>query len=140
MAKQTAPHAGQASAAADASGLLRLEGIHKSFGKLHVLRGIDVEMHRGAVICIIGPSGSGKSTLLRCINLLEPPDEGRIFLEGKEITRSSKTDVNFVRRRVGMVFQQFNLFSHKRAIENVSLAQEPVLGRSRDEAGATTKA
>ena len=66
--------------------MLRLEGVHKSFGDLHVLRGIDLEVDRGGVVCVIGPSGSGKSTLLRCINLLEPPDAGRIFLEGKEIT------------------------------------------------------
>jgi polar amino acid transport system ATP-binding protein len=77
---------------------------------------------------------------LRCINLLEPPDEGRIFLEGKEITGSERGEVNFVRRRVGMVFQQFNLFPHKRAIENVSLAQETVLGRSKDQARANSKA
>jgi ABC-type polar amino acid transport system ATPase subunit len=128
-------------ATATASGpMLRLEGIHKSFGTLHVLRGIDLSVDRGEVVCVIGPSGSGKSTLLRCINLLEPPDEGRIFLEGQEITGSRKTEVNFVRRRVGMVFQQFNLFPHKRAIENVSLAQETVLGRSREEARAKSKA
>ncbi len=66
--------------------MLRLEGVHKRFGELHVLRGIDLEVQRGGVVCVIGPSGSGKSTLLRCINLLEPPDEGRILLEGKEIT------------------------------------------------------
>jgi polar amino acid transport system ATP-binding protein len=120
--------------------MLKLEGIHKSFGKLHVLRGVDLSVERGGVVCVIGPSGSGKSTLLRCINLLEPPDEGRIFLEGKEITGSGKADVDFVRRRVGMVFQQFNLFPHKRAIENVSLAQETVLGRSSEEARVKSKA
>jgi ABC-type polar amino acid transport system ATPase subunit len=120
--------------------MLRLEGVHKSFGKLHVLRGVDLSVERGGVVCVIGPSGSGKSTLLRCINLLEPPDEGRIFLEGKEITGTGKADVDFVRRRVGMVFQQFNLFPHKRAIENVSLAQETVLGRSGDEARVKSKA
>jgi polar amino acid transport system ATP-binding protein len=120
--------------------MLKLEGIHKSFGKLHVLRGVDLSVERGGVVCVIGPSGSGKSTLLRCINLLEPPDEGRIFLEGKEITGTGKADVDFVRRRVGMVFQQFNLFPHKRAIENVSLAQETVLGRSEEEARVKSKA
>src|SRR5919106_3353346 len=98
--------------------MLALEGVHKRFGGLHVLRGIDLEVPRGGVVCVIGPSGSGKSTLLRCINLLEPPDEGRIMLEGKEIT-GGEGDINFVRRRVGMVFQQFNLFPHKSAIENV---------------------
>jgi polar amino acid transport system ATP-binding protein len=120
--------------------MLKLEGIHKSFGKLHVLRGVDLSVERGGVVCVIGPSGSGKSTLLRCINLLEPPDEGRIFLEGKEITGTRKAEVDFVRRRVGMVFQQFNLFPHKRAIENVSLAQETVLGRSEEEARVKSKA
>jgi polar amino acid transport system ATP-binding protein len=120
--------------------MLRLEGIHKSFGKLHVLRGVDLSVERGGVVCVIGPSGSGKSTLLRCINLLEPPDEGRIFLEGKEITGRGSTEVNYVRRRVGMVFQQFNLFPHKSAIENVSLAQETVLERPKEEARAKSRA
>ena len=84
---------------------------------------------------MLGPSGSGKSTLLRCINLLEPPDEGRIVLEGKEITGQARRDeLDYVRRRVGMVFQQFNLFPHKSALENVSLAQEKVLDRPRVEA------
>jgi polar amino acid transport system ATP-binding protein len=120
--------------------MLRLEGVHKRFGALHVLRGVDLSVDRGGVVCVIGPSGGGKSTLLRCINLLEPPDEGRIFLEGKEITGARKDEVNFVRRRVGMVFQQFNLFPHRRAIDNVSLAQETVLGRSADEARVKSKA
>jgi polar amino acid transport system ATP-binding protein len=130
----------EANAVPLAGPVLRLDGLHKSFGKLHVLRGVDLSVERGGVVCVIGPSGSGKSTLLRCINLLEPPDEGRIFLEGKEITGAARAEVNFVRRRVGMVFQQFNLFPHKRAIENVSLAQETVLGRSREEARAKSKA
>jgi polar amino acid transport system ATP-binding protein len=120
--------------------MLRLEGVHKSFGKLHVLRGVDLSVERGGVVCVIGPSGSGKSTLLRCINLLEPPDEGRILLEGKEITGSGKAETDFVRRRVGMVFQQFNLFPHKTAIQNVSLAQETVLGRPAEESRAKSKA
>jgi polar amino acid transport system ATP-binding protein len=113
--------------------MLALEGVHKRFGDLHVLRGIDMEVGRGQVVCVIGPSGSGKSTLLRCVNLLEPPDAGRIMLEGKAITGGGG-DVDFVRRRVGMVFQQFNLFPHKSALENVSLAQEKVLGRPSAEA------
>jgi polar amino acid transport system ATP-binding protein len=120
--------------------MLVLDGIHKSFGKLHVLRGIDLAVERGGVVCVIGPSGSGKSTLLRCINLLEPPDEGRILLEGKEITGAGRGNVDFVRRRIGMVFQQFNLFPHKKAIENVSLAQRTVLGRPPAEARAKSKA
>jgi polar amino acid transport system ATP-binding protein len=124
-----------ASHATDAGApMLRVEDIHKSFGKLHVLRGVNLNVERGGVVCVIGPSGAGKSTLLRCINLLEPPDEGRIFLEGHEITGSGRTETDFVRRRVGIVFQQFNLFPHKKAIENVMIAQKTVLGRSAGEA------
>src|SRR5581483_6819289 len=120
--------------------MLRLDGVCKRFGKLEVLRGIDIEMSKGEVVCVIGPSGSGKSTLLRCINLLEPPNSGRIFLEGKEITgKGAKEGVDYVRRRVGMVFQSFNLFQHKCAVENVSLAQETVLGRPSKEARAKSE-
>jgi polar amino acid transport system ATP-binding protein len=118
--------------------ILRLEGVRKRFGKLEVLRGVDLEVGRGEVVCVIGPSGSGKSTLLRCINLLEPPDAGRILLEGREITagraHEDEGGIDYVRRRVGIVFQQFNLFPHKSALDNVCLAQEKVLGRSRGEA------
>jgi polar amino acid transport system ATP-binding protein len=120
--------------------MLRLEGVHKHFGDLHVLRGIDMDVGRGSVVCVIGPSGSGKSTLLRCINLLEPPEEGRIFLEGKEITGAGRADIDFVRRRVGIVFQQFNLFPHMTARRNVSIAQHTVLERSREEADAKSRA
>ncbi len=126
--------------AAGADGaMLRLEGVCKRFGKLEVLRGIDLEVDRGGVVCVLGPSGSGKSTLLRCINLLEPPDSGRILLEGKPIiggTKEERGDINYVRRRVGLVFQQFNLFPHRSAIDNVCMAQEKVLERDRDEARA----
>jgi polar amino acid transport system ATP-binding protein len=118
----------------DGGPVLRLEAVHKRFGDLHVLRGVDLQVERGGVVCVIGPSGSGKSTLLRCINLLEPPDDGRIYLEGAEITAQRRADIDFVRRRVGMVFQQFNLFPHMTAIENVSLAQLKVLGRPAAEA------
>jgi polar amino acid transport system ATP-binding protein len=116
--------------------ILELHGVHKRFGDLHVLRGVDLTVTKGTVVCVLGPSGSGKSTLLRCINLLEPPDEGKIVLEGEEITRGDGHGdrIDFVRRRVGMVFQQFNLFPHKSALDNVCLAQEKVLGRSREEA------
>jgi polar amino acid transport system ATP-binding protein len=119
--------------------MLSLRDVHKSFGDLHVLRGIDLEVGRGDVVCVIGPSGSGKSTLLRCINLLEPPDSGNIYLEGKEITGAGRADTDFVRRRVGMVFQQFNLFPHMTAIDNVTIAQQRVLGRSREEARAKAR-
>jgi polar amino acid transport system ATP-binding protein len=114
--------------------MLRLEGVHKSFGDLRVLRGVNLQVERGGVVCVIGPSGSGKSTLLRCINLLEPPDIGRIYLEGVEITGGDRRGVDFVRRRVGMVFQQFNLFPHMTALQNVALAQRTVLDRPEREA------
>jgi polar amino acid transport system ATP-binding protein len=115
--------------------MLQLEGVEKRFGALEVLRGINLGVARGEVVCVLGPSGSGKSTLLRCVNLLEPPNAGRILLEGKEITGEDAAEgVDYVRRRVGMVFQQFNLFPHLSAIENVSLAQRTVLGRNEKEA------
>jgi polar amino acid transport system ATP-binding protein len=120
--------------------MLVLEDVHKSFGSLHVLRGVSLTVGRGQVVCVIGPSGSGKSTLLRCINLLEPPERGRIVLEGNDITLAHKAELNFVRRRVGMVFQQFNLFPHKTALENVTIAQRTVLGRSDAEANAKGRA
>jgi ABC-type polar amino acid transport system ATPase subunit len=119
--------------------MLKLEGVRKSFGALEVLRGIDLDVPQGSVVCVIGPSGSGKSTLLRCINLLEPPDSGRILLEGEEITGRGGSGIDFVRRRVGLVFQQFNLFPHKSAIENVTIAQEKVLDRSKEEARTKAK-
>jgi ABC-type polar amino acid transport system ATPase subunit len=121
--------------------MLQLESVHKRFGDLHVLRGVSLDVGPGQVVCVLGPSGSGKSTLLRCINLLEPPDQGRILLEGHQITGKDATeDVDFVRRRVGMVFQQFNLFPHKSAIENIQLAQEKVLDRPPDVAEGKAQA
>ena len=128
-------------AAADGGQMLQVEEIHKWFGQLQVLRGVSLEVGRGHVVCVIGPSGSGKSTLLRCINLLEPLDEGRILLEGREITgKTTADDRNYVRRRVGMVFQQYNLFPHKTALENVSLGPEKVLERSGAEARGKAEA
>jgi polar amino acid transport system ATP-binding protein len=121
--------------------MLCLQNVCKRFGKLEVLRGLDLEVQRGEVVCVLGPSGSGKSTLLRCINLLEPPESGRILLEGHEITGADATDgADFVRQRVGMVFQQFNLFPHKCALDNVCLAQEKVLDRSSAEATEKARA
>ena len=117
----------------EAGPTLRLEGVTKSFGDLRVLDGIDVDVDRGQVVCVIGPSGSGKSTLLRCINLLSPPEEGQIMLEGKEITGRGGEGLDFVRRRVGMVFQSFNLFPHKNALQNVTLAPKTLLDYSDDQ-------
>ena len=114
---------------------LRVEGLHKSFGALEVLRGIDLEVAAHEVVCLIGSSGSGKSTLLRCINLLEPIDAGRIVVEGDEITAKG-VDVNRIRRRIGIVFQAYNLFPHMSVLANVSLAPRKVLGLSRDDAEA----
>ena len=105
---------------------------------LEVLSGIDLEVPAGEVVCVIGPSGSGKSTLLRCVNLLEPPEDGEIFLEGHDIckgpgsgTGEQSWELDFVRQRVGMVFQQFNLFPHLTALDNVTLAPSKVLGMPR---------
>jgi polar amino acid transport system ATP-binding protein len=126
-----------------AEAMLKLVGVHKRFGDLEVLRGIDLEVARGEVVCVLGPSGSGKSTLLRCINLLEAPEEGEIFLEGQDICKGPAAPsgeagwhVDFVRQRVGIVFQQFNLFPHRSALENVTMAPEKVLRRPRTEARA----
>ncbi|GAA0920672.1 amino acid ABC transporter ATP-binding protein [Nonomuraea longicatena] len=107
--------------------------LHKHFGNNEVLKGIDFTVEPGQVVCVIGPSGSGKSTLLRCVNLLETPTRGRVFVEGVEIT-DPDVDIDAVRRRIGMVFQQFNLFPHMSALQNVMIAQQRVLKRGRKEA------
>jgi polar amino acid transport system ATP-binding protein len=114
---------------------LRLDGIHKSFGRLEVLKGIDLSVADHEVICLIGSSGSGKSTMLRCINLLEPVDAGRIIVRGEEITARG-VDVNRIRRHIGIVFQAFNLFPHMTVFRNVTLAPMEALGISRPEAQA----
>jgi len=114
---------------------LRIEGLHKSFGRLEVLQGIDLTVAEHEVVCLIGASGSGKSTLLRCINLLEEIDAGRIWIEGAEITAPG-VDVDRVRRRIGIVFQAFNLFPHMSVLRNVILAPRKVLRASRAEAEA----
>jgi polar amino acid transport system ATP-binding protein len=110
--------------------MIDVRDLHKSFGELEVLRGIDFRVEQGEVVCVIGPSGSGKSTLLRCINLLEQPTSGQVFVGGVEVT-DPDVDIDAARRRIGMVFQQFNLFPHLTALENVTIAQRRVLGRDR---------
>jgi polar amino acid transport system ATP-binding protein len=112
---------------------IEISGLHKSFGKLEVLRGIDLSVDPGEVVCVIGPSGSGKSTLLRCVNLLEQPTAGSIRVAGVEVT-DPDCDIDAVRRGIGMVFQQFNLFGHLTVRDNVTIAQRRVLKRGRAEA------
>jgi polar amino acid transport system ATP-binding protein len=111
---------------ADAPVALRIEGLRKSFGKLEVLRGIDLVVREHEVVCLIGASGSGKSTLLRCVNLIEPIDAGRIVVAGEEITAPG-VKVDRIRRRIGIVYQAFNLFPHMSVIDNVTLAPRKVL-------------
>jgi len=118
---------------ADQHAAVLVHGLHKSFGKLEVLRGIDLELAEHEVVCLIGASGSGKSTLLRCVNLLEPANAGRIVLRGEEIT-SPRVDVNAVRRRIGIVFQAFNLFPHMSVLENVTLGPRKALRLPRADA------
>ena len=108
---------------------LRIEGLHKSFGRLEVLRGIDLTVAEHEVVCLIGASGSGKSTLLRCVNLLEPIDAGRIVVHGEEITAKG-VDVDRIRRRIGIVFQAFNLFPHMTVLRNITLGPRKVLKKA----------
>jgi polar amino acid transport system ATP-binding protein len=112
---------------------LRLEEVHKSYEDLKVLKGIDLAVADHEVICLIGASGSGKSTMLKCVNLLEPINHGRIFVEGEEITADG-VDVNRIRRHIGIVFQAFNLFPHMTVMRNITLAPMKVLGLSREKA------
>ncbi|HEX7537643.1 MAG TPA: amino acid ABC transporter ATP-binding protein [Dermatophilaceae bacterium] len=109
---------------------IEVRSLHKSFGSLEVLKGIDFHVDRGEVVCVIGPSGSGKSTLLRCINLLEAPTSGKIWVSGADVT-DLDVDIDAVRRSIGMVFQQFNLFPHLSVLENLTIAQRRVLRRSK---------
>ena len=113
--------------------IIRMCGLHKSYGPTEVLKGVDIDIAPGEVVVILGPSGSGKSTLLRCINALEKPTEGSIWFNDIEIT-NPKTNINHVREQIGMVFQSFNLFPHLNALENVMLAQQKVLKRSHGKA------
>jgi polar amino acid transport system ATP-binding protein len=114
---------------------VEVAGLRKSFAKLEVLRGIDLEVAEHEVVCLIGASGSGKSTLLRCLNLLEPIDAGRIAIDGEEVTARG-VDVNRLRRGIGIVFQSYNLFPHMSVLRNVTLAPTRALGLSRREAEA----
>ena len=127
-ASDTCPTSGPADQA-----VVRICDLHKSFGQLEVLKGVDMEVSRGEVVVVMGPSGSGKSTMLRCINLLEKPTGGDIWFEDTCIT-DPKTNANKVREHVGMVFQSFNLFPHLSAKKNVMLAQRKVLKRTKEEA------
>jgi polar amino acid transport system ATP-binding protein len=124
---------------AGAGEALRIEGLRKSFGRLDVLKGIDLTVADHEVVCLIGASGSGKSTLLRCINLLEPIDAGRIVIQGEEITARG-VDIDRIRRRIGLVFQSFNLFPHMSVLGNVTLAPRKVLRRPRREAEEAAEA
>ncbi|RST19222.1 amino acid ABC transporter ATP-binding protein [Streptomyces sp. WAC05374] len=117
---------------------IEIRGLHKSFGDNEVLRGIDLDVATGEVVCVIGPSGSGKSTLLRCVNLLEEPTRGTVFVGGTEVT-DLDVDIDAVRRRIGMVFQQFNLFPHVTVTENLTLPQRRVLGRGKEQAAKVAR-
>ncbi|WP_144788961.1 amino acid ABC transporter ATP-binding protein [Lysinibacillus fusiformis] len=113
--------------------MIRIENLHKYFGKLEVLKGIDYEIQEKQVVCVIGPSGSGKSTFLRCINMLEEVTDGAIYIEDVKIN-DPKTNINAIRAEVGMVFQQFNLFPHMNVIDNVTMAPMQIRNMSRSEA------
>jgi polar amino acid transport system ATP-binding protein len=126
--------------AADASSvILSARGLRKAFGTLEVLKGVDLDVHRREVVCVIGPSGSGKSTLLRCLNRLEAPSAGTVSLDGVEITAAG-VDLNRVRKDIGMVFQAFNLYPHMTALGNVTLALRKVLKQPRETAEAKGRA
>ena len=112
--------------------MIRVEHLYKSYGQLEVLKDISTTIKKGEVIAVIGPSGSGKSTFLRCLNLLEEPTKGAIYIEGKNLM-DDKTDINVIRRDVGMVFQHFNLFHHKTVLENLTLAPMKVKNAKKDE-------
>jgi polar amino acid transport system ATP-binding protein len=128
---QTPPAVGDAPA-------ISVQNLSKSFGSNEVLKDISLEIATGEVVCVIGPSGSGKSTLLRCVDMLETPTSGRVFVGADEMTHPD-VDLDRVRRRIGMVFQSFNLFPHLTVLQNLTIAQTKVLGRSRSEADAVAR-
>lgn len=113
--------------------LLELKDLHKSFGSLEVIKGIDLEIDKGDILVIIGPSGSGKSTVLRCMNLLEEPTSGQIIFEGQDVLKNLKT-IDKTREKIGMVFQNFNLFPNKTILDNITLAPMKVKGKTKEEA------
>ena len=115
--------------------LIHVENLGKSFGSLNVLQGINVDIYKGDVFCVVGPSGSGKSTFLRCLNLLEEPTEGHIFFEGVDITDKA-TNIDLHRQKMGMVFQQFNLFPHMDIMKNLTIAPMKLQGKTEEEAKA----
>ena len=113
--------------------MINVRNLHKRFGDLEVLRGVSMTIHQGEKVVLIGPSGSGKTTLLRCLNLLEMPSAGTICFKGEDIT-SPNCDLNMVRRKMGMVFQQFNLFPHLTILRNITLAPTMLLGQTKEQA------
>ena len=118
--------------------MIRTENLHKSFGELHVLQGVNQTIHKGEVVSIIGPSGGGKSTFLRCLNLLEPPEQGHIYFQGEEITGKG-VNIDSHRQKMGMVFQQFNVFPHLSVAENITLAPKLLKGMSEQDANEMAK-
>src|SRR5437660_12824785 len=122
-----------------ASPIVEARGIHKHFGALHVLKGVDLLVAERELVFVIGPSGSGKSTLLRCLNRLEEPSSGTVMVDGVDLL-DPRTDINHARQRIGMVFQSFNLYPHMSALGNVTLALRKVAGRPRAEAEALGRA
>ena len=118
--------------------MIKTVNLHKSFGDLHVLTGVNETIHKGEVVSIIGPSGGGKSTFLRCLNLLETPEKGQIFFEGQEIT-GKKVNIDKHRQKMGMVFQQFNVFPHLTVAENITLAPKLLKGKTESEATEMAK-
>ena len=118
--------------------IIKTVNLHKSFGSLHVLQGVNQTIHKGEVISVIGPSGGGKSTFLRCLNLLEKPEKGQIFFNGEDIC-GKKVDIDKHRQKMGMVFQQFNVFPHLTVAENITLAPKLLNGKSEEEASAVAK-
>ena len=118
--------------------MIEVKNLEKSFGKNHVLRGINETINEGEVVCIIGPSGSGKSTFLRCLNLLEQPTSGEVILDGEKINAPDR-DIDKIREKLGMVFQNFNLFPHMSVLDNITMAPIKVKGQARGEAEAEAR-